>query len=42
MPVIEEWERLPGGVLAAREVGPAHAPVAKWEQRLVFADEVVL
>ena len=39
---IEEWERFPGDVLATREIGPIHAPVAKWEQRLVFADEVLL
>ncbi len=39
---IEEWERFPGDVLAAREIGPIHAPVAKWEQRLVFADEIML
>ena len=39
---VEEWERFPGDVLADREVGPLHVPVAKWEQRLVFADEVLL
>ncbi len=39
---IEEWERFRGDVLAAREIGPLHTPIPKWEQRLVFADEILL
>ncbi len=41
--VVEEWERFPGDPPSPREAGPvlAVAP-AVWEQRLVFADEVML
>jgi len=39
---IEEWERFPGDVLAAREIGALHTPIPKWEQRLVFADEILM
>ncbi|WP_203335738.1 hypothetical protein [Nocardioides limicola] len=39
---IEEWERLPGDPLAAREAGALLTGRPRWEQRLVFADEVML
>lgn len=40
--MVEEWERLPGDVLAPREAGPLARNRPRWEQRLVFADEVLL
>lgn len=40
--VVEEWERLPGDVLAPREAGPLARNRPTLEQRLVFADEVLL
>jgi hypothetical protein len=41
--VVEEWERFPGDQLSPREAGPVIAhPRPVWEQRLVFADEVML
>jgi hypothetical protein len=40
--VVEEWERLPGDVLTPAEGGPALLATPRWEQRLVFADEVLL
>ena len=40
---VEEWERLPGDVPPpAAAAGPFAAVVPQWEQRLVFADEVLL
>jgi hypothetical protein len=41
--VLEEWERFPGDRPSPRESGPVIvAPPPIWEQRLVFADEVML
>ena len=39
---VEEWERLPGDELAPREQRAVPRPTPKWEQRLVFADEILL
>jgi hypothetical protein len=39
---IEEWERFRGDPLSPLESGPVIAPIPTWEQRLVFADEVML
>ena len=41
---IEEWERFPGDPLSPVETGPVMVgpPAPVWEQRLVFADEVML
>ncbi len=41
--VLEEWERFPGDRPSPSESGPVIAPLPPvWEQRLVFADEVML
>lgn len=39
---VEEWERFRGDPLSPLESGPVIAPIPTWEQRLVFADEVML
>jgi hypothetical protein len=41
---IEEWERFPGDPLSPVDTGPVMVgpPAPVWEQRLVFADEVML
>ena len=42
--VVEEWERFPGDPPSPVETGPSFVgpPAPVWEQRLVFADEVLL
>ena len=39
---IEEWERFRGDPLSPLESGPLALTIPTWEQRLVFADEVML
>jgi hypothetical protein len=39
---VEEWEQLPGDPPAPYEIGPVIAVFPRWEQRLVYADEVLL
>jgi hypothetical protein len=39
---VEEWESLPGDPPSPEDAGPLGAQFPVWEQRLVYADAVLL